>query len=162
MTNNRIAALFNTLMALSMLMISHCLFGQAVKEQPLRATLAGFADRWANYGSIGDFPGFRDFLAVLHQPTPGGTPHDVFIKLRFLYWGEGKSDPKSLSVGVQQERVFDAMRDTACDESFASLSHEGDVSYHDPQLKPSRFVRIQGPLKKLPQPQVSLACYVVK
>lgn len=155
-------AIFYVLTALSTFMLPCQLCGQEVERHAIHVTLVGFADRWADYGSRGDIPGFRDFLAVLHQPGSGGTPREVFIKLRLLYWGQGKSDPKSMSEGKQQERVFDAKRDSTCDEDFASLRHEGDVSYLDPKLKPSRFERIRGSLTNLPPPQASLPCYEVK
>jgi hypothetical protein len=100
-------------------------------------------------------------LAVQHQRVQGKRPH-VFIKLRFLYWPQDKSDPESLSENGQQERVLNAKRDSSCDETFASLSHEGDVSYLDPQLKPSRFVHLRGSSTNLPPPQATLPCYEVK
>lgn len=150
------------LMSLCAFVDSNRLRGQTVDGQQLRVNLVGFADRWADYGSRGDTPSFRDFLAVQHQAVQGKRPHDVFIKLRFLYWPQDKSDPKSLSENGQQERVLNAKRDSSCDETFASLSHEGDVSYLDPQLRPSRFVHLRGSSTKLPPPQATLPCYEMK
>lgn len=151
------------------LLISLCAFedsnrlrGQTVDVHQIRVNLVGFADRWADYGSRGDTPSFRDFLALRHQGVQGKRAHDVFIKLRFLYWPQDKSDPKSLSENGQRERVLNAKRDSSCDETFASLSHEGDVSYLDPQLKPSLFVHLRGSSANLPPPQATLACYEVK
>ncbi len=86
----------------------------------------------------------------------------IFVKVRFLYWQEGKSDPKSFSEADQQERVFKAQRDSSCDETFASLGHEGDVSYLDPQSKPSRFIHLRGKLTGLPSPKAALPCYEVE
>src|SRR5262249_12318652 len=150
------------LMSLYMLLISNQGHGQAGSGQQLHITLTGFADRWADYGSRGDTPGFRDFLGVLHQPAGGKRSRDVFVKLRFLYWQEGKSDPKSFSQADQQERVFKAQRDSSCDETFASLSHEGDISYLDPQSKPSRFIHLRGSLTGVPSSKATLPCYVVE
>ena len=150
------------LMSLCAFVDSNRLRGQTVDGQQLRVNLVGFADRWADYGSRGDTPSFRDFLAVHHQGVQGKRPHDVFIKLRFLYWPQDKSDPKSLSENGQQERVLNAKRDSPCDETFASLSHKGDVSYLDPQLKPSRFMHLRGNTTNLPPPQATLPCYEVK
>jgi len=150
------------LMSLCVFVDSNRLRGQAVVGQSIRVSLVGFADRWADYGSRGDTPSFRDFLAVQHQGVAGKRPHDVFIKLHFLYFPQDKSDPKSLSENGQQERVFKANRDSSCDETFASLSHDGDVSYLDPQLKPSRFVHLRGSSTKLPPSQATLPCYEVK
>ena len=150
------------LMALGMLMMSAAGNAQADRGQQIHITLTGFADRWADYGSRGTTPGFRDYLGVLHQTAEGKHSHNVFVKLRFLYWQEGKSDPKSFSEADQQEGVFKAQRDTSCDETFASLSHEGDVSYLDPQLKPSRFIRLRGKSTALPSAKATLPCYVVE
>jgi hypothetical protein len=150
------------LMSLYMLLISNQGRGQGGSGQQIHITLTGFADRWADYGSRGTTPGFRDYLGVLHQTAEGKHSHDVFVKLRFLYWQVGKSDPKSFSEVGQQERVFKAQRDSSCDETFASLSHEGDVSYLDPQLKPSRFIRLRGRLTTLPSPKATLPCYEVE
>lgn len=150
------------LMSLCVFVDSNRLRGQTVDGQQLHVNLVGFADRWADYGSRGDTPSFRDFLALQHQRVQGKRPHNVFIKLRFLYWPQDKSDPKSLSENGQQERVLNAKRDSSCDETFASLSHEGDVSYLDPQLKPSRFVHPRGSSTNLPPPQATLPCYEVK
>lgn len=140
--------------------VSSRLCAQADKEQPLRVTLIGFADRWADYGSRGNTPGFRDFLAILHRKSR--REHDSFIKVRYLYWREGKSDPKVLSKGKQKNQVLRAKRDSSCDETFAALSHEGEISYLDPQLKPSQFVHMKGSVSKLPPPEMILPCYEVK
>jgi hypothetical protein len=150
------------LMSLYMLLISNQGYGQVGSGQQLHITLIGFADRWADYGSRGTTPGFRDFLGVLHQPTTDKRSRDVFVKVRFLYWGEDKSDPKSFSEADQKERGFKAQRDSSCDETFASLSHEGDVSYLDPQGKPSVFIHLPGKLVALPSPKVALPCYEIE
>jgi hypothetical protein len=150
------------LMSLYILLIPNQGYGRAGSGQQLHITLIGFADRWADYGSRGTTPGFRDFLGVLHQPTGGKSSRDIFVKVRFLYWQEGKSDPKSFSEADQQERVFKAQRDSSCDETFASLSHEGDISYLDPQSKPSRFIHLPGKLTGLPSPKAALPCYEIE
>jgi hypothetical protein len=136
--------------------------GQTGSGQRLHITLIGFADRWADYGSRGDTPGFRDYLGVLHQTTADKHSRDVFIKLRLLYWSQDKSDPKSFSEEGQKERIFKANRDSSCDETFASLSHDGDVSNFDPQSKPSRFIHLHGKLTELPSPKATLPCYEVE
>lgn len=159
-TGCKVASMWSLL--LSVIVLSTSLCAQARGERTIRVTLVGFADRWADYGSRGDMPGFRDFVAVLHESRPGGASHDSFIKIRFLYWREGKSDPKSFSEGEQQRRVIEAKRDVSCDETFGTLSREGEISYLDPQLKPSRFVHMKGRFSKLPPPQMRLPCYEVK
>jgi hypothetical protein len=58
--------------------------------------------------------------------------------------------------------AFNATRESSCDETFASLSHNGDVSFLDPQMKPSWFLQIHGSLTELPPPQATLPCYEVK
>src|SRR4029077_18549045 len=141
------------LVSLYLLSISNQGRGQAGSGQQIHVTLTGLADRWADYGSRGTTPGFRDYLGVLHQTAEGKHSHDVFVKLRFLYWQAGKSDPKSFSEAGQQERGFKDERDSSCAETFVSMSHEGDVSYLDPQLKPSRFIRLRGRLTTLPSPK---------
>jgi hypothetical protein len=135
---------------------------QQTDSPQLRVLLIGFADRWADYGSRGDTPGFRDFLGVLHQPTGGKSSRDVFVKLRFLYWQEGKSDPKHLAEGPAREMSFAAAREASCDETFASLSRSKQVSFLDPQLKPSRFVIMSHAPVKRPRAQSVLPCYQVK
>jgi hypothetical protein len=150
------------LISLCTLLISMHGYGRGGSEQKLHITLTGFADRWADYGSRGTTPGFRDFLGVLHQPTGDKRSRNVFVKVRFLYWGESKSDPKLFSQADQQERVFKAQRDTSCNETFASLTQEGDISYLDPQLKPSRFIHLRGRLTALPSPKAILSCYEVE
>lgn len=84
------------------------------------------------------------------------------MKVSFQYWGEGKSDPRRFADSKQVERIFMAERDSFCDETFDKLSQEGDIEYLDPELRPSRFVRIPGKTKTLPSPGTTLPCYVLK
>src|SRR5258708_4365190 len=124
------------LMSLCAFVDSNRLRGQTVDGQQLRVNLVGFADRWADYGSPGDTPSFRDFGGSATKGS-GEATAQCFHQTRFLYWPQDKSDPKSLLENGQQERVLNAKRDSSCDETFASLSHEGDVSYLDPQSQSS-------------------------
>ena len=131
-------------------------------EQPLRVNRVGFADRWADYGSRGDTPSFRDYLAVLHLSAPDERPNDLFIKLRLFYFPQDKSDPASLSRGGHRLRSFNAERQSSCDETFASLSQNGTLSFLDPKLKASRFVHLHGKIKRLPESKEMLPCNEVK
>jgi hypothetical protein len=141
-----------------------CCYGQI--QQPeilqLRAKLIGFADRWANYNSRGDTPSFRDFLAVTGAPGENTDTSQRFIKIRILYWPQDNSDPKDLIQATLHEQHFNVRREPSCDETFASLSHEGEVSYLDPQLKPSRYMHLRGTGQKLPPTESVLPCYEVK
>jgi hypothetical protein len=57
---------------------------------------------------------------------------------------------------------FDAVREVSCDETFASLSRSKQVSYLDPELKPSRFVFMSNAPAKRPRSRSVLPCYQVK
>lgn len=147
-------------LAASMIMCG-VLFAQSMNSS-IRVTLVGFADRWADYGSRGDTPGWRDFLGVLRCPREKKCTGNSFVKVRMLYWGEGKSDPRKLADAEQVERTFTAKRESSCDETFEHLSHQGDVNYLDPKLRPSRFVRITGNINRLPALETTLPCYQVE
>jgi len=134
--------------------------GGAVPE--MRITIIGFADRWADYGSRGDTPSFRDFLAVRSRPGGRNGEPVEFIKLRLLYWPQDKSDPKQLASGPAREMSFAAAREETCDETFASLSKAGQVSYLDPELRPSRFLFLAKAPAQRPIPTLLLPCYQVK
>jgi hypothetical protein len=134
--------------------------GQRDHAQRLNVQVVGFADRWANYGSRGDTPSFRDFLAVI--PPKGKRTERVFIKLRFLYFPQDNDDPKSLAeTGRQQRKIVNAVRDSLCDETFANLSRSGEIEFLDPELKPSQFVVLHGDVKGMPANEGLLPCYVV-
>lgn len=137
-------------------------FAQQTNSPPLRVLLVGFADRWADYGSRGDTPSFRDFLAIKRGLKGRAAEPDEFIKLRLLYWPQDKSDPKHLADGASREMSFVATREASCDETFASLRKGKQVSFLDPQLKPSRFVFMSHAPAKRPRAQSVLPCYEVK
>lgn len=137
----------------------HC---KQTTSHPIRVQLIGFADRWADYGSRGDTPSFRDFLAIKKSGNGRKAEPGEFIKLRLLYWPQDKSDPKHLSEGPSRKMSFVAARELTCDESFASLSRSKQVSFLDPQLKPSRFVFMKNAPAKKPLAQSVLPCYQVK
>ena len=107
--------------------------GEAVAE--MHVVIVGFADRWADYGSKGDTPSFRDFLAIRSQPGGRGGAAGEFIKLRLLYWPQDNSDPKRLAEGPSRGMSFVAAREETCDETFSSLSRSKQVSYLDPELR---------------------------
>lgn len=130
--------------------------GETVPQ--MRVVIVGFADRWADYGSRGDTPSFRDFLALRSRKGEAGE----FIKLRLLYWPQDKSDPKQLASGPSREMSFAAAREETCDETFASLSRGKQVSYLDPELKPSRFLFLAKAPAERPRPTLMLPCYQVK
>jgi len=128
----------------------------------IRVRLIGLADRWSDYGSRGDTPSFRDFLGVrLNSKSRTGTPTE-FVKLRFLYWPQDHADPGDLAKGTSKEEDFDATRDPSCDETFSSLSVGGQISFLDPQLRPSRFVLLPNAPTRRPLRQFVLPCYEVR
>ena len=137
------------------------MFGHAkeVKGQKLRVLLVGFADRWADYGSRGDTPSFRDFLA-LRRGQRGALSE--FINLRLLYWPQDNADPKKLAESPSREITLDAAREATCDESFSSLNSSGQVSFLDPEMKHSRFVILQHAPAMRPRAEAILPCYEVK
>jgi hypothetical protein len=153
------ACLFLALLVFTFLNSSHC---QRTDSQELRVLLIGFADRWADYGSRGDTPSFRDFLAIKKGRNDRTVESGEFIKLRLLYWPQDKSDPKHLAEGPSREMSFPAVREASCDETFASLSRSKQVSFLDPELKPSRFVFMSNAPSKRPRARSVLPCYQVK
>ena len=128
----------------------------------MRIVIVGFADRWADYGSRGNTPSFRDFLAIWRRPGGRSGEPDEFIKLRILYWPQDKSDPKHLATGPSREMSFAAAREETCDETFSSLSQSRQISYLDPQLRPSRFLFLAKAPAERPRPTLILPCYQVK
>jgi hypothetical protein len=134
--------------------------GEAVAE--MHVVIVGFADRWADYGSKGDTPSFRDFLAIRSQPGGRGGAAGEFIKLRLLYWPQDNSDPKRLAEGPSRGMSFAAAREETCDETFSSLSRSKQVSYLDPELRPSRFLFLAKAPSERPRPSLILPCYQVK
>jgi hypothetical protein len=135
---------------------------QTDPTQPLKVRLVALEDRWADYSSMTDAPSFRDFLAVGASQDSSGKPHEEFIKLRIEYWSRDNADPKRLADSPSLPMLFVATREAACDETFASLSRIDQVSYVDPEMKPSRFVSVPGALTKRPSPKSVLPCYAVK
>jgi hypothetical protein len=132
------------------------------ERRRINVVFVGFVDRWSNYGSIGDVPSIRDFLALMRGPSGKESMPPKFIKLRFLYFPQDKSDPIVFAKRDPSEKEFFASREPACDESFSSLSRIGDVAAHDPDLRPSRFLKLSGDEIKLPQPKNLLPCYEVR
>jgi len=110
--------------------------------QTIRAVLVGMADRWADYGSRGDVPSVRDFLAVERLRRSDGVWSSKFIKVRMLYWPQDKSDPRRLVLVPAHEAELMATRETSCDESFSNLSRTGQVSFLDPNSAVPRQISI--------------------
>jgi hypothetical protein len=135
---------------------------QAPVQQELPVKLVGFADRWADYGSRSDTPSFRDFLAILKTSGNNKGSFGQFIKIRIMYWPQDKSDPKQLAEYGPYTMVFNAAREVRCDETFADLSREGQVSFLDPQLAKSHFLRLPDAPTKMPLAKSMLPCYEVK
>jgi hypothetical protein len=151
-------AIGRSLLFLLLALFSPSCHSQVENVPEMRVIIVGFADRWADYGSRGDTPSFRDFLAIRSRRGEAGE----FIKLRLLYWPQDKSDPKQLASGPSREMSFAAAREETCDETFASLSRGKQVSYLDPELKPSRFLFLAKAPAERPRPTLMLPCYQVK
>lgn len=155
--------LIRGLSATSMFILVLITFAQTYDPgRRVNVVLVGLADRWSDFGSIGDGPSVRDFLALIRDRYGKKPSASEFIKLRFLYFPQDRSDPKDIAKKGSAEQEFFARRAQWCDETFASLKASGDVSAHDPDLRPSRFLKLSGDEIKLPQPKNLLPCYEVR
>ena len=152
-----------TLCRVLTLLIAFCCFARpaAPTHQSIRLRVIGFADWWADYGSIGDCPSFMDFLAIKSNLTGQVGNGLEFVKLRILNWPQDRGYARLLTDKVSKEEVYEAAREPTCDETFSSLSLKGQISFLDSRLKPSRFVALSNAPPKRPSKRSILACYQV-
>ena len=135
---------------------------KAGEQENVVVHIIGYADRWSDYGSTGAMPSERDFLATEQKPRSAPNAAGEFIKVRFLYFPQDKTDPKAEMAKGTSRKELDARREPTCDERFSDLSKAGVVSALDPEGRPSGFKRLFYPHAKLPPPTVLLPCYEVR